>query len=116
MRVRYRPPQAAEKIGATVSTLAKWRVYGIGPKFEKLGPKLVVYSEESLEEFLSERSHASTSEYQTNPGSGRPKRQEENGSKEERLVEKQRVNGKSRVSRQNQIPNSSRQEERTNGR
>ena len=72
MKNRYRPPQAAEKIGATVSTLAKWRVYGKGPNFEKLGTKLIVYSEEALEEFLAARSHASTSEYSTTPGTGRP--------------------------------------------
>ena len=83
MKQNYRPLQAAELLGVSVGTLGKWRVYGTGPKFEKLGPKLVVYSEEALEEFLLARSHASTSEYQTNPGSGRPKRQEENGGEEE---------------------------------
>lgn len=87
MRVRYRPPQAAQRIGVSSSTLAKWRVYGTGPRFERLGPKLIVYSEEALEEFLSARSHASTSEYPTNPGTGRPKRLEEDS------VRKQRVNG-----------------------
>lgn len=105
MRVRYRPPQAAEKIGATVSTLAKWRVYGTGPKFEKLGPKLIVYSEEALEEFLSARSHASTSEYPTKPGKGRPKRLEEadNTEKqglEEESVKERRVNGRPRTAKE----------------
>lgn len=72
MKDRYRPPQAAKKIGSTVSTMAKWRVYGTGPVFEKLSPKLIVYSEEALEEFLAARSHTSTSEYSTTPGTGRP--------------------------------------------
>jgi len=73
MNIRYRPEEAAKIIGVASSTLAKWRGTGEGPEFEKLGRKIIVYSEESLEEFVSKRSHASTSEYQTNPGSGRPR-------------------------------------------
>ena len=73
MNVRYRPAQAAKILCVAESTLAKWRVYGNGPQFEKLGPKLIVYSEKALEEFLSASTHASTCEYSSSAGPGRPR-------------------------------------------
>ena len=89
MNVRYRPPEAAKILCVSESTLAKWRVYGTGPKFVRMGTKLIVYPEDALEEFLSARTHVSTSEYDTNPGTGRPRR--EKRELEEDSVRKQRA-------------------------
>lgn len=58
---RRRTPAAAKYIGVAGSTLEKMRVNGTGPEFEKVG-KSVVYSEQSLEEYLAKRRARSTSE------------------------------------------------------
>ena len=53
---------AAERLGLSVSTLAKWRVAGEGPKWIKLGNAKVAYDEADLIEWLDSRKRQSTSE------------------------------------------------------
>ena len=53
--------QAAQILGVTVKALQKWRVTGAGPRFVKIG-RLVRYTEDTLEEFIQQRTVASTSE------------------------------------------------------
>jgi len=61
-RVRLlRPPAAAEFLGLAVQTLARWRIEGNGPRYVKLGTRLVAYPEDELHAFVAER-RRSTSE------------------------------------------------------
>jgi predicted DNA-binding transcriptional regulator AlpA len=53
--------QAAQMLRVTVKALQKWRVTGTGPRFVKVG-RLVRYTEDTLEEFIQQRTVASTSE------------------------------------------------------
>lgn len=57
-----RPTAAAEFLGVAVSTLAKWRVTGEGPRFGKLGPRVVAYSIADLESFVEKRMKNSTTD------------------------------------------------------
>jgi hypothetical protein len=59
---RLRTPAAAEYLGVGVSTLEKWRCTGDGPRFSKLGGKIVTYSIKDLDRFADERTRQSTSE------------------------------------------------------
>ena len=52
--------EAAAKTGMSVSTLNKWRVAGFGPKFVKLG-KRVLYRDEDIESFITASIRSSTS-------------------------------------------------------
>ena len=54
-------PEAARYLGLAVSTLNKWRVYGYGPTFVKLG-RAVRYRQDDLDRFLEARARRSTSE------------------------------------------------------
>lgn len=56
------PKQAAETIGISTSTLAKFRLDGKGPKYSKLGRR-VFYEESELRRWIGENQHASTDEY-----------------------------------------------------
>jgi hypothetical protein len=60
---RLLPPRdAGRRLGGTAEqTLAKWRVYGTGPEFVKIG-KRVFYEESALDAFIAERRRRSTSE------------------------------------------------------
>lgn len=58
---KLRPHEAATFLGMSTSTLAKWRVYGIGPAFSRLSRGLVVYDGRDLEAFVAERKRLSTS-------------------------------------------------------
>jgi predicted DNA-binding transcriptional regulator AlpA len=53
--------KAATKTGMSVSTLNKWRVTGFGPKFVKLG-KRVLYRDEDIEAFITAGLRSSTSQ------------------------------------------------------
>jgi predicted DNA-binding transcriptional regulator AlpA len=53
--------EAATKTGMSVSTLNKWRVTGFGPKFVKLG-KRVLYRDEDIEAFITAGLRSSTSQ------------------------------------------------------
>ena len=58
-----RPPAAGEYLGGvSVSTLAKWRLAGTGPRYSKLGPRLVIYDTRDLDAELDARKRRSTSE------------------------------------------------------
>jgi len=56
--------QAAEFLGVSVDTLARWRVLGVGPAFVKFShakQALVRYRSEDLDRFVREHLHTSTS-------------------------------------------------------
>ena len=52
---------AARYLGLSKSTLNKWRVYGLGPTFIKLG-RAVRYRLEDLDQYLAESAKRSTSD------------------------------------------------------
>jgi predicted DNA-binding transcriptional regulator AlpA len=56
-----RTPKAADLLGLSPATLAKWRVLGGGPPYKKLG-RVVVYDLMELLTWAQERSRASTSD------------------------------------------------------
>jgi predicted DNA-binding transcriptional regulator AlpA len=58
-----RPPEAAPYIGLSVSTLAKQRLRGDGPKFVRLSPRAIGYLQADLDEWVASRRCLSTSEY-----------------------------------------------------
>lgn len=51
--------QAAQYLGLSMSTLNKWRCYGFGPKYLKLG-RAVRYRLEELDRYLEARLLSST--------------------------------------------------------
>jgi len=55
--------QAASYLGLAVSTLNKWRCYGDGPLFIKMG-RSVRYRIKDLNDYVEGRRAASTSHYQ----------------------------------------------------
>ena len=55
-----RTPNAAEYLGVSAATLCKWRVFGGGPRYRKLG-RAVVYDPADLRDWLDARSQVSTS-------------------------------------------------------
>jgi hypothetical protein len=57
-----RPKVAAERLDVTTGTLAKWRMKGIGPRYSKLSPSLILYDPEDLDRHVEERQQRSTSE------------------------------------------------------
>jgi len=59
---RLRTPEAANYVGLAASTLEKLRVFGGGPEYEKVGRRVVVYSVQSLEAWLSAGRRNSTSD------------------------------------------------------
>jgi predicted DNA-binding transcriptional regulator AlpA len=60
---RYlRPPQTAEYLGVSESTLAKMRLAGNGPRYSKLSPRMVVYDVAVLDEWVKARERLSTSD------------------------------------------------------
>ncbi len=54
--------QTARRLGLSISTLAKMRLYGTGPVYSKLGRR-VVYQIEDLENWIKANRYQSTSEY-----------------------------------------------------
>ena len=55
-----RTQKAAEFLGVASATLCKWRVFGGGPLYKKLG-RVVVYDPSDLRAWLALRSRGSTS-------------------------------------------------------
>jgi len=55
--------QAADFLGLAVSTLNKWRCYGDGPTFIKMG-RSVRYRISDLNDYVENRQAESTSHYQ----------------------------------------------------
>jgi predicted DNA-binding transcriptional regulator AlpA len=45
--------QVAKALGVHVQTLGTWRRKGIGPRWQKLGEKLIRYSLSDVEEFIA---------------------------------------------------------------
>jgi predicted DNA-binding transcriptional regulator AlpA len=58
-----RPPQAADYVGLSRSTLAKRRLTGDGPKFIRLSPRAIAYLRTDLDDWLKAKRCSSTSEY-----------------------------------------------------
>jgi predicted DNA-binding transcriptional regulator AlpA len=58
-----RPPEAAPYIGLSVSTLAKQRLRGDGPKFIRLSARAIGYIQADLDAWLADKRFGSTSEY-----------------------------------------------------
>lgn len=56
-----KPHEAAQYLGSSVSTLAKRRIYGGGPKFCRLG-KGIRYTKADLDDFMTASKVSSTSE------------------------------------------------------
>ncbi len=54
--------QVANRLGLSVSTLAKMRLSGAGPAYSKLGRR-VVYKPEDIESWIAANRFRSTSEY-----------------------------------------------------
>ena len=54
--------ETARRLGLSISTLAKMRLYGTGPVYSKLGRR-VVYRLEDLESWIEANRFQSTSEY-----------------------------------------------------
>jgi predicted DNA-binding transcriptional regulator AlpA len=57
------PSEAAEYLGFSLGTLAKWRCQGGGPPYLKITPRAVRYCPVALKAWAEERKAASTSEY-----------------------------------------------------
>ena len=59
---RYlRTPDAARFVGLSIRTLEKHRIYGTGPRYSKLGGR-VVYAIEDLQNWVQSGTKASTSD------------------------------------------------------
>jgi predicted DNA-binding transcriptional regulator AlpA len=59
---KLRSVEAAEYLRLSPSTLAKMRVSGRGPAYEKAGDRIVLYDLAELDNWLKQRRHRSTSE------------------------------------------------------
>jgi len=59
---RYlRTPEAARFVGLSIRTLEKHRIYGTGPRYSKLGGR-VVYAVDDLQSWVQSAAKASTSD------------------------------------------------------
>ena len=59
---KMRAPKAAAYVGLSLSTLARMRVRGDGPRYAKAGPRVVVYDVRELDRWLASRTRSSTSD------------------------------------------------------
>jgi predicted DNA-binding transcriptional regulator AlpA len=57
-----RAPEAADYLGLSTSTLSKMRLRGDGPPYLKAGSRIVLYSPEMLDAWLTASCRKSTSE------------------------------------------------------
>ena len=55
------PVDVAARLRVSISTLNKWRLTGVGPRFAKIGSK-ISYDEAGVDEWLSTRLRMSTSD------------------------------------------------------
>lgn len=62
-QILFRPPKAASYLGLAISTLAKQRLRGDGPKFIRLSARAIGYLQADLDEWLAAKRCSSTSEY-----------------------------------------------------
>ncbi len=51
---RLRAKEAAEYLEVSLSTLAKWRMRAVGPKYHLCGPRIVYYLRHELDIWLAE--------------------------------------------------------------
>ncbi len=58
---RLRVRDAADYVGLSISTLAKWRITGFGPRYIKAGAR-VLYDRADLDEWLVSRRRSNTAE------------------------------------------------------
>lgn len=49
LRKKLRAAQAAQYLGVSRSTLAKWRMNGNGPQYHRCGPRIVYYHEDEID-------------------------------------------------------------------
>lgn len=49
---RLRAEQAAHYLGISRSTLAKWRMSGLGPPYHRCGPRIVYYLQHEIDAWL----------------------------------------------------------------
>jgi predicted DNA-binding transcriptional regulator AlpA len=61
---RLRVRDAADYIGLSISTLAKWRITGFGPRYIKAGAR-VLYDRADLDEWLKARRRSNTAQAHT---------------------------------------------------
>lgn len=61
--MKMRTQMAATYLGVAASTLNKLRCSGGGPRFAKLGPRLVVYDRADLDAWVANSLYRSTSDY-----------------------------------------------------
>jgi predicted DNA-binding transcriptional regulator AlpA len=61
---RLRVRDAADYIGLSISTLAKWRITGFGPRYIKAGAR-VLYDRADLDEWMNKRRRSNTAEAHT---------------------------------------------------
>ncbi|QWG18805.1 helix-turn-helix domain-containing protein [Bradyrhizobium sediminis] len=52
-RPRLRALEAAKYLRVSRSTLAKWRMSGIGPPFHRCGPRLIYYFQHEIDAWLA---------------------------------------------------------------
>ena len=45
--------EAARYLGVSIPTLKRWRAESIGPPYQRIGPKLIRYSEKELDAWLA---------------------------------------------------------------
>jgi len=57
-----RPSELAQRLQISPKTLALWRQQGIGPEWNRLGPRLVYYPVQSLTIWIASQGQASTSQ------------------------------------------------------
>jgi hypothetical protein len=55
------PEETGPRLGKTTSTLAKWRMWGRGPEFLKVG-RHVFYTDSAIQKFLENCRRTSTSD------------------------------------------------------
>lgn len=67
-----RAPEAADYVRLSLSTLAKLRMRGDGPRYCKAGPRIVVYEEDDLDSWLLARARHSTSSADLKDGGSPP--------------------------------------------
>jgi predicted DNA-binding transcriptional regulator AlpA len=67
---QLRTPEAADYLRLSASTLAKQRLRGDGPVYQKCGPRIVVYDVDDLDAWLRSRRRRSTSD--AGPAVGAP--------------------------------------------
>lgn len=50
-----REKEVAERLGISLLTIRKWRVFGRGPRFRKLGGRAVRYDPADVDRWISEQ-------------------------------------------------------------